>query len=169
MIDKKKFASIASWVLIVGIIGLNIFLLFKLKKNTLDELPLESLKIQKPTMVVIFDEYECATCIENLLFLNDMYTRIKSEGILDFAAIVLSKNKTDVKKISRVFIFPVTVSDDFRILLRLNLHHTPVLLGISPEHRIVYSDLLPMHPPVTEEYIKKGVLDRLYYSIDLKK
>jgi len=168
MIDKKKVLNIALWVLIFGVIGINFFLLFEFKKNSLNEQPFEAINIQKPTLVVIFDENECASCVKNLLFLNEMYKYIKNEGSLDFKGIVLSRNKTDRKKISSVFSFPVIVSDDFRILLRLNLRHTPVILGISKEQRIVYSELIPFATVLDERYIKEGVLDRLYYSLELK-
>ncbi len=42
----------------------------------------------------------------------------------------------------------------------------PVILGITPERRIIYADIVPFETGVTGEYIKKGVLDRLYYSLN---
>jgi hypothetical protein len=145
-------------------IAVNILLLYKLKQNSISELPFNHLNIKKPTLVVIFDEFECASCVHGLRFLNDLYTTIKSEARLEFMGLILSKNRTDSKNISKAFVFPCVVTNNFKILKRLNLNQTPVIIGISKDHRIVYSDLIPIQTEITENYIKKGVLDRLYYS-----
>ena len=116
--------------------------------------------------MIVFHESECATCVENLFFLNDLYTTIKAEGRLEFQGIILSREKQDPKGIAKAFIFPVLISDDFNIMRRLNLDKTPVILGLTPDHRIVYSDIVPFDTGVKKEYVRKGVLDRLYYSLN---
>jgi hypothetical protein len=163
--NKKNIRKIGI-AFIYLIILVNGFLLFKLKQNSIAELPLKHLELTKPTLVVIVDEMECASCIHGLRFLNKMYTTIKNEGRLDFKGIILSKNNTDSKSISNAFIFPFQVSDDFRILKRLNLNRTPVIIGISKDNQILYWDLVPFQTGVTQDFIKKGVLDRLYYSLE---
>ena len=165
MKDKKKVLSIIAWLIICIIIGVNAFLLFRMKQNSIGEVPLKFLDIKKPTLIVLLDEFECASCVRGLLFLNDMYTTIKAEGNLDFLGIILSKEKTDKKGIAKAFIFPVIISDDFRILKRLNINRTPIILGLSSAHRIVYYELVPFETSLTEDHIRKGVLDRLYYSL----
>jgi hypothetical protein len=169
VLDKKKIINSVLWVVIFSVIVLNGVLLLKLKKNTLEEPPLSFMEIKKPTLVLILDENECASCIWNLEFLNGIYTHYYNEGSLDFAAIILSKTKVDPKGIKKAFIFPCYTTDDFRILKRFNLNHTPVLLGITPEHQVVYSELIPFGTSLTEQYLKKGIIDRLYYSLTMNR
>ncbi len=165
MENKSKWSKVG-WAAVYIVIAANLFMLYQFKKRSLDTPPLEYLKLEKPTLVVIFNEQECASCVEALFFLNDMYTAIKGEGRLDFQGIILSKEKKDPKNISKAFIFPILITDDFNIMRRLNLNKTPVLLGMTPGHRVIYTDIVPFETGVTEEYIKKGVLDRLYYSLN---
>lgn len=162
--DKKKILNLTTWFLIFFIILINGYLLLKLKKNSLEEAPLTFLNIKKPTLVVLLDEFECADCVKKLLFLNQIYSQLKSERRLDIAGVIFSQTKTDVKKISRVFKFPIYISDDFRIFKRINLNRTPIILGLTEKHQIVYSELIPMEATLTEYHIKETVLDRLYYS-----
>ena len=164
--DKKSKWSKAGWAVIYIVIAANLFMLYQFKKSSLDTPPLGYLNLDKPTLVVIFNEHECASCVEGLFFLNDMYTAIKGEGRIDFQGIILSKEKKDPKNISKAFIFPIEITDDFNIMRRLNLDKTPVILGITPEHRVIYVGIVPFETGVKEEYIKKGVLDRLYYSLN---
>lgn len=165
---KKKIKwNRIGWAIIYIIIIVNLVLLFYLKKSAFITKPLKNIDIKKPTLVVIFNEFECATCVRDLFFLNDLYNnKIKREGLIEFVGIVLSKDKTDRKGIAEAFVFPVQISGDFDILKRLNMNKTPIILGITVEHRIYFCDIVPMETGVTEEFIKKGVLDRLYYSLN---
>jgi hypothetical protein len=45
------------------------------------------------------------------------------------------------------------------------MNRSPIILGLSKDHRIVYNELVPFETTLTEEHIRKGVLDRLYYSL----
>jgi len=164
-VGKKKLIDIFMWILVFIVIVVNFFLLQRVKQNSIAGLPLKYLDIKKPTLIVLLDEFECVSCVRGLLFLNDMYITIKEEGNIDFLGIVLSKNKTDKKDLSKAFVFPVIISDDFMILKRLNINRSPIILGLSKDHRVVYYELVPFETPLTENHIRKGVLDRLYYSL----
>jgi len=162
--NRSKIKEKIHWVIIYLIIVGNIVLLLVVKGKIVGDIPLENIPIKKPTLVIVMDEFECANCIHNLLFLNDLASSKYSESI-DFAILILSKTKTDQKNIGKAFAFPVYVSDDFRILKRLNIDQTPLIIGISKERKIFYADLVPVGTTLTEDYFKKGVIDRLYYSL----
>lgn len=162
---KQNNWNKVGWAMIFLVIIVNLVLLYWLKKRSLDTTPLDYLTLERPTLVVIFNEFECASCVEGLMFLNELYVQVKDEGKIGITGIILSKEKTDRKNIAKAFVFPIIVSDDFNILRRLNMNKTPIILGVSLEHRILYSDIVPFETGISEEYIKKGVLDRLYYSL----
>jgi uncharacterized membrane protein len=165
MTAKKKFFDKISWVVIAIIIVVNFYLLLELKQHSPAQEPLKYLDIKKPTLVVIMQEFECVSCVRGLLFLNDLYAGVKEEGSIDFQGIVLSRDKTDKKGISGAFKFPFHITGDFKILQRLNMNRTPIIIGLSKERRIVYCELIPIETTLSETYIRKGVLDRLYYSL----
>jgi len=165
--SNKKFLNNLGWLIVFIIIIINLILLIKIKNNQLTEMPLKSINSTKPVLVLILDEFECVSCVKKLLFLNDIFSSLNSDGRVDMTAIILSKNKTDSKSIAKAFIFPVIISNDFNVMKRLNLNHTPVIVGLSKDHKIVYSELIPFGTTLTEDYIRKGVLDRLYYSLEL--
>ncbi len=162
---KKEHVNKIGWTVIFAIIALNFFLLYKLKSNSLDVPPFNDLDIDGPTLIVVVDEFECVDCINNLMFLDDMYIQLKDEGRINFLGIILSREKTDRKKIAKAFRFPFIVSDDFKILKRLNMNRTPLLIGISEDKRIVYCELIPVSTALDDDYIRRGLLDRLYYSL----
>ncbi len=154
------------WGLICLAIIINFVLLLRInKQGPMDTKPLGTIKLEKPTLFVIFNEFECASCVEGLSFLNDLYLDIKQGEKIDFFGIILSENKTDSKRIETAFAFPFLVTDDFSILSRLNMNRTPIIIGLSKDHRIFFSDVVPMGTGITPEFLKKGALDRLYYSI----
>ncbi len=165
---SKEWGIRTIWAIIVVIVAVNAVLLVGLKRKTLSDMPLESLNITKPTLVVIMDENECAACVKRLMALNDLYTYIKEEGRIDFRGVILSHTKKDPKQLKRAFIFPVEISDDFRILYRLKMNRTPMIIGLSADHRILYSELVPWEAGVTVDYLKSGVLNRLYYSLQFR-
>lgn len=165
---KEKSKSLLNkvvWAVIYVIIALNFFLLYQLRKNSIDVPPFDDLDIQRPTLIMLLDEFECADCVRNLLFLNDLYKTMKKEGKIDFLGIILSHSKKDSKNIAKAFAFPVLVTDNFKILNRLNMNQTPIIVGLSQDRRIVYSELIPSGTALDEDYIRHGILDRLYYSM----
>jgi hypothetical protein len=166
MKDIKKILNIGFWTLIFGIILLNMFLLNKVKQNALGDIPLEYLEIKKPTIIILLDEYACISCVQGLLFFNDIYMELHSKNDVDIKGVILSESKTDKKNITQSFIFPFVITNNFDILRRLNLNKTPVILGMSKDHRIFYSDFITKGSRVTPEFIKNGVLDRLYFSLN---
>lgn len=163
MPDRKELLNNLVWGIILVVIVVNFYLLNRVKQGALKQYPLDFLEIKKPTLVVLLDEFECTTCVRNLMFLNDMYEQFK--GDFDFTGIILSKTKTDNKGIAKAFAFPTLITDNFGILRRLNQNQTPLIMGLSKENRIYYCDLIPVEMAPSEEYIRKGVLDRLYYSM----
>lgn len=161
--SEKKILNNLVWIIIFVVIAVNFFLLNRVKQGALKQIPLDFLELKKPALIVLLDEFECSDCVRGLMFLNDMYEQVKGE--FEFTGIILSKTKSDKKGIAKAFAFPIRITDNFDILRRLNLNQTPVILGLSKEKRIYYCDLIPVETKLTEEYIKKGVLDRLYYSL----
>lgn len=161
--SKKFNKSILGWTVIYLIIALNVLLLIKIKANSLSDTPLDYLDIKKPTMVVFFDEYECVDCLKQLFFLNELYSELSSRGRIDILGVVVSKTGSDSKDIVSLFEFPVVVTDNFDIFRRLKIDRTPLIVGISRVHQIIYSDIVPFETGVSKEYLKKGIIDRLYY------
>ena len=68
---------------------------------------------------------------------------------------VVSKNGTDEKGIVSLFDFPVVITENLDIFRRLKVDRTPLILGVSPSHQIVYSDIVPFETGVSEDYLKK--------------
>jgi len=161
---KKKKFSVIGWSLVFVCIGINLYFLSKTRTDCLSVPPLNELSIKKPTLVVFFSEYECATCVTNLRFLNKMYKRYKEAGEIDFLGVVMSETNTDRKELRKVFDFPFKISDNFQLFRRLNIDRTPVILGLSEDHRILYFELIPAEAQLSESYLRKGIIDRLYYS-----
>ena len=124
MTEKFKWRKIG-WVVVYLVVIANLLLLYQLRKQSMDTPPLDYLQLEKPTLVIVFHESECATCVENLFFLNDLYTTIKAEGRLEFQGIILSSEKQDPKGIAKAFIFPVLISDDFNIMRQRVLTGSP--------------------------------------------
>lgn len=153
------------WAVIYIIIVLNIYLLYQLRKNSIDIPPFDDLNIHKPTLILLLDEFECPDCVKNLLFLNELYDQLKDGGQIDFLGIILSRTKNDSKNIAKVFDFPVMVTDNFKIFKRLNMNQTPLIVGLSHDRRIVYSELIPFETALDEDYFRRGIIDRLYYSL----
>lgn len=134
----RKLANLAFFLLVGALIYWNAPYLWRRTTSLLAFLELE-----KPTLVFVLDENECVSCLEGLSFLNELYTELVAQEILDLKVVVLSKNGRDCKEISRWFHFPVVVSDDFSLLESLNLNQTPILTGITAAHRIIWLQPLP--------------------------
>lgn len=163
----KISRSSIGWTLVYIVILVNIVTLFLAKKSSVSGEPFPWLELEKPTLLVVLDEFECASCVHNLQILNALYETLRSDGQIDVRCLIMSRSKSDSKNISSFFAFPVTITDDFKIFRRLNIRRTPLILGISSQKNIVYSELIPSSTMVTEEYLRHGVLDRLYYSLML--
>jgi hypothetical protein len=161
---KKEIFSVIGWSLVFLCIGVNLYYLSKPKIDILALPPLNDIDIEKPTLVLILNEYECASCVSNLLFLNRMYSKYRCDGEIDFLGIIMSEDLSDQKELQKAFDFPFVISDNFQVFKRLNINRTPLIVGISKNYRIVYFELIPQERQLSESYIRKGVLDRLYYS-----
>jgi hypothetical protein len=72
-----------------------------------------------------------------------------------------SKQGTDSRGLASSFVFPVSISDDFGVLERLNMNRTPLLIGLTPDHRIAYAEYLHDTASLTQDHLN-NVLERLY-------
>ena len=157
------------WIILIFLlIAANICVLCKIKLTGIQKIPCVNLNLTKPALIVLLQEAECPGCVENLRFLNDLYIRIEQEGLIDFVGIIFSKSNSDQNNISGKFNFPFYIYDNFSILKRLNVNRTPLILGMTEQHEIFYCEIVPNETVLNEEYIKRGVLERLYFSLGLK-
>lgn len=161
---SKPILLVLISILAAVLITINIVLLVQMKKNTYLVEPVNYLELDKGTIVIVFQEYECDECIKNFLFLNDLYEELKKEGQVDVRLIILSKECKDSKNISSMFVFPVTIVDNFSILKRMNIKETPLLIGISKNHEIVYYEHIPQGIRIDAEYLNGSLIQRLHYS-----
>jgi len=152
------------YLLIFGFVGFNAWLLFK-KSEGVANVPLSYMNFEKPTLVVFLDEMECMTCVESLLFLNQLAADLKEEGQIEIRLVILSGTGSDEKNLSERFQLPSLITSNFSILERLNITKTPLLVGITPEHNLVYHELLEVAPSVDPNHVRFVVLDRLYAAI----
>lgn len=160
----EKTLKVTGWFLVFALLAMNVVWLYQVKKNRVHGAPFKELNIDKPTLIVILDEFECATCVENIKILNNLANQENIVGRIDFYCLIVSKSKSDSKKIAPFFSFPTFVTDNYEIFRRLNINKTPLLLGLSPQKQIIYSEFLPPSIVVSERYLRKGIIDRLYYS-----
>ncbi len=152
------------WLTVYAVLAINMILLYLIRENSITGAPIEWLSSNKPVLLIILDEFECATCVENLQILNELSEQGDIKDRIDFHCLIVSKTKSDLKKIATFFSFPVSITDDFKIFRRLNINRTPLLLGLSPQKQIVYSEFIPPSTITSENYLKQGILDRLFYS-----
>lgn len=161
---NKKILTILGWIAVFGFIIVNAVILYQFKTSPSMKVPFADLRLDKSTLLIIFQEFECHDCVEGLKILNGMNGKLKDHGLIEIKGLILSEHNTDSKNIAAGFSFPFLISNDFDILKRLNINHTPVLIGISKKHGIFYSEVIPPGMAITENYLKDGVLDRLYYT-----
>ena len=152
----KLWINAGFYVLVMGLILFNLVILRHRSK-----VPLAFLQLEKPALVVLLDEHECQKCIEDLEVLNNAFERIEENGVITLQGIILSKKGVDSKGIASSFLFPTSISEDFGVLERLNMDKTPLLIGLTQEHRIAYVEYLHNSALLTEDHLDK-VLEHLY-------
>lgn len=166
--QNKKIFTILGWIAIVVFIAINTMVLYQFKTSPSMKEPFPGMRLEKPTLLIIFQEFECQSCVESFKILNGMNGKLKDHGLIEIKGLIVSENNTDSKSIAAGFNFPFVISDDFDILKRLNIKHTPVLIGLSKTHGIFYSEVIPPTMTITEKYLEGGILDRLYYTNTLE-
>jgi hypothetical protein len=163
--SKKKYVEFGITCLIFISLGVSFYYLSVLKRQSINETPFKWLNIDKPTLIFVFSEDECASCVKGLHFLNSLYPELKEKGDIELLGVILSKTGSDKKGISRFFQFPFIITHHFDFMKRFNTRRTPIVIGLSKEKELLHFDLIPAETGITDEFLRSGVLDRLYYSL----
>ncbi len=159
----KKFGNIVmNSAILLFFIGNGYYIFLQYRERTAFDL----IPTQRPTLLLIINDQECASCIKSLQSLNEIVPVIQNEHGFDISGLMLSKGKEDANGLTKAFDFPFLVTDNFGIAKRLNANHTPLLIALSAEKEVLFVDLLPFGSELDTNFVLDTILDRLHYSLE---